>query len=54
MTPTEVNRLEHASRSAMAWGPETDGRRQTNLLLVVMVPGLAMLVLAATLLAAML
>lgn len=54
MTPTEVNRLEHASRSAMAWGPEADGRRQSNPLLLALVPALAVFVLAATLLAAVL
>jgi len=54
MTQTEVSRLEHASRSAMAWSPEADGRRQPNLLLLAGVPALAMLVFAATLLATIL
>lgn len=55
MTQSEISRLEHAGRSAMAWIPEGyDGKRHFDTLIEAMVPGLALLAIAATLLAAVL
>ena len=48
MTQIEINALEHASRSAMAWSPEGyDGRIHLGALLGAVVPALGILAAAA-------
>jgi hypothetical protein len=51
MTKSEIARLEDAGRWAMAWVPEgDDGKRHLDTVVAAMVPGLALLVIAAALL----
>ncbi len=48
MTQMEINTLEHASRSAMAWSPEGyDGRVHLGALVGALVPALGILAVAA-------
>jgi hypothetical protein len=48
MTQIEINALEHASRSAMAWSPEGyDGRMHFGALLGAMLPAFGILAAAA-------
>ncbi len=51
MTNSEIARLEAAGRSAMAWVPEGyDGKRHVDTVMAALVPGLALLAIAAALL----
>lgn len=55
MTKSEIARLEDAGRWAMAWVPEGyDGKRHIDTVIAAMVPGLALLAIAAALLVAVL
>ena len=48
MTQMEINNLEHASRSVMAWSPEGyDGRVHLGALVGALVPALGILAVAA-------
>jgi len=51
MTQMEIDTLEHASRTAMAWSPEGyDGRIHLGAVLGAMVPAIGILVAAAVVL----
>lgn len=51
MTPSEIRNLENASRSALAWSPEgNDAEAQLQDLFKAILPGLAILALAASIL----
>jgi hypothetical protein len=51
VTPKEIANLEHASRSALAWVPDSyDGRSHAKALVTAFVPAFGILAACATLL----
>lgn len=55
MNSTEISKLEHAGRAAMAWIPEgVDGKPHYKTLLAAAVPAAGIVAVAATLLLAVL